>query len=748
MEWKQTLQSIKSHIKITSGKYEISRLQQNKNKTLQDIYPYVKRNEKLKDVYHGIEIEDPYQWLEDPHSLDTKSFANDQEALSSIYLNDYIYREQISEVVKSFLNYPKFLTPVRAGTKYYQIRNDGLQNQDVLHSFEMLDGTPRIFLDPNPLSEDGTISLRAFEFSKNGAVMAYALSQSGSDWLQIKFRNVRTGQDYPETLYKIKYTNISWSKDNLGIFYSGYLCEKNVTYFGFSVKGNTNQKLYYHRLDTDQDKDVLIAEFPDPLMLVLGNVSDCGNYLLVLPKNSCKNNLIYYAKIKEIKDLTKKVKLNRVIGKFKANFNYVTNKGSKFIFVTDFDAPNYKLTEIDFDEVSEKVTSSTVVVPEHEVNVLCWAKPINNVHLVLCYQKDLEHKLSLYTLTGQKLLDFNVEGGSIFDVTGRYDDTEMFFSYTSYLIPNRIYRIDFDNISPEAVKFHETKILGFDENIYKIKRVFYKSLDGTNVPMTILSKLEAKIEANTPCLLYGYGGFGTSLLPRFNILFLVFINVFKGICAVANVRGGNEFGESWHKAGILQNKQNSFDDFEFAARYLIENKYTKSKLLTIYGISNGGLLAAACMNQSPYLFGAVIINVGVLDMLRFNKFTIGYAWITDYGSPENLEEFRQLLNYSPLHNIKIPASGQYPAVLLITAEHDDRVVPSHSLKFIAELQYKIGQLPSQVQPLILRNYSKSGHGAGKPTHKLIDELNDIITFIAKTLKLKFYINIPFQKSCK
>jgi len=525
--------------------------------------------------------------------------------------------------------------------------------------------------------------------------------------------------------------------DNKSCFYGAYLDQEGKT-DGSETDSSKNQKLYYHRLGTPQSDDIVVVEFDDPQIRCQAYVSDCGHYLVLTPIKGCKNNLLYFCNLKTVGDIKSRLPITPVVTEFKADYEFVANNGSKFIFRTNKDAPNYRLVMIDFDNPAE--SNWTVLVPEHPKDVLDWAKPINNNNLVLCYIHDVKDTLSLHKLeTGEKIMDFPLELGSISGIAGRREHTEMFFGFSSFLTPNVIYRVDFKQPEIKATVFYETKVGDFDPSKYESNQVFYNSKDGTKIPMFVVHKKGLVLDGSKPCLLYGYGGFNVSIGPVFGVSRLIFMDSFDGIFAVANIRGGGEYGENWHNAGRFDKKQNVFDDFQYAARYLIEKKYTTSDKLTIQGGSNGGLLVAACINQAPELFGCALCLVGVLDMLRYHKFTIGYAWKSDFGCSEDPEQFKYLYKYSPLNNIRVPPDGiQYPATLLLTADHDDRVVPLHSLKFIAELQDKIGKLPQQKQPLLIRVDTKSGHGAGKPTSKVIEEQTEMLCFIQKSLNLKYY----------
>lgn len=705
-------------------------------RTMSFNYPKPRKDETVTEEYHGTKVSDPYRWLEDPDAEETQRFVNAQNEITKPYIDSCPYKENIKSRITKLWNYPKYTAPFKHGDKYYQYRNTGLQNQSVVFVQETLQDKGTVFIDPNTLSEDGTVALSGTCFSEDGQVFAYGLSSSGSDWIEIRFKSVNTGKDYPEVLKRVKYSSMTWMHDNKGFFYGAYLNQTGKA-DGSETTSSENQKVYYHELGTDQSQDVEAIEFEDKELRMGAYVSDCGTYLVVTPIKGCKNNLLYFARIDSTQKITKKLELTPVVTNFEADYEYITNIGSKFLFRTNKDAPNYRIIIIDFNNPVE--SEWTNLIEENPKDVLDNFLVINNTMLVVCYLKDVKNTMHIFDVkTGKKLHDFNLAVGTISALSGKKYHTEMFYSFCSFLTPNIIYRVEFngDQITEEI--YHETKVGDLDSSIYETEQVFYKSKDGTDIPMFLINKKGLVKDGTSPCLLYGYGGFNVNLTPSFAVSRLVFVNNFNGIYALANIRGGGEYGDKWHNGGRFGNKQNCFDDFQHAAKYLIQENYTTFDKLTIQGGSNGGLLVAACINQAPELFGAAICQVGVLDMLRYHKFTIGYAWKSDYGCAEEEEQFKYLYKYSPLHNIKIPEDGvQYPATLLLTADHDDRVVPLHSLKFIAELQQKIGFLPQQKNPLLIRIETKAGHGAGKPTAKVIEEVTEIFCFISKALNLSF-----------
>jgi len=712
-------------------------------------YPKPRRDESVVEEHFGVSVPDPYRWMEDPDSEETKKYVDDLNQVSRPYISSYENREKMTKQLTELWDYPKISVPSKKGDgKYYFSMNSGLQNQSVIYVQEDLQSEPKVFFDPNTLSEDGTISLARSSFSESGKLWAYGLSKSGSDWFDIHLRNLETGVDYPEVLTKVKFSSVAWTHDNQGIFYGCYPDHSADKATGTDTAKQANQKIYYHRVGTPQSEDVLCCEFPESPKSMIGiEVTHCGQYAVVTTHEECRDNLVYITDLTEILQagISGKLPLTQVVYQLKHDYHYITNTGSRFYFQTNAGAPNYQMVTFDFlaDKPADHMTRSDpwpmkTLVAEDERNVLEWAACVNKDKLVLCYMKDVKNVLDVHHLeSGKKIYNVPLEVGSITGFSGKEKHDEMFFTFSSMVIPSTSFRLDLTQEKPEAKVFKETAIKGFDSADYSVEQVFYPSKDGTKIPMFIAYRKDFKKDGSMPCMLYGYGGFNISLTPYFAISKLFFVQHF-GCLAIPNIRGGGEYGENWHNSGRLLNKQNGFDDFVSAAEYLINEKFTNSQKLCIRGGSNGGLLVGACVNQRPDLFGAAEAAVGVLDMLRFHKFTIGHAWCSDFGDPDKEEDFHYIHKYSPLHNIRPPVKGgSYPAVLLTTADHDDRVVPSHTLKFIAELNHVMGGLEAQKHPLMARVDTKAGHGGGKPTKKVIEEIVDVYSFLAKAMDLTF-----------
>lgn len=675
-------------------------------------YPKTKKIEQIDD-YHGTKISDPYRWLEDDNSAETKAWVEAQNKVTFAYLNQIPERAKLKARLTELWNYERYSAPFEQGGKYFYTKNDGLQNQSVWYVAESVKDKGRVLLDPNKLSTDGTVALSGASISDDGKLLAYGLSSSGSDWVEWRFREVETGKDLPDVLKDIKFSGASFSKDTKGVFYSRFpAIDEKAKLTGL----NFNQKIYYHRFGTAQSEDALVYERPDDKeMSVGGGVSEDGKYLIInVSKGTSPKNMVYY------KDLSKAdSKVMPLIDKFESSYGFVGNDGTTFYFRTDKDASRGRLVSVD---ISKETKEWKEVVPEGK-ETLGGISFINN-QFVTNYLKDAYTQIRIYDLNGKFVRNVDLPGiGSAGGFSGERDDTETFYTFSSYATPPTIFRYDMKTGKSEVFRTSNVK---FNSADYEVRQVKYKSKDNTEVPMFIVHKKGLKMDGTNPTLLYGYGGFNSSLTPGFSVARLAWLEM-GGVYAVANLRGGGEYGKEWHESAIKLKRQNAFDDFIAAAEYLISAKYTSPKKLAIQGGSNGGLLVGAVLNQRPELFGAALPAVGVMDMLRFHKFTAGRYWTSDYGSPDNAEEFAAIYKYSPLHNLK--KGTKYPAVLVTTADHDDRVVPAHSFKYAATLQ----EAQSGDAPVLIRIETKAGHGAGKPTAKVIEEQADIYGFLMKNL---------------
>ncbi|BAY61063.1 peptidase S9 prolyl oligopeptidase [Calothrix brevissima NIES-22] len=684
-------------------------------------YPPSRKSDRV-DNYHGTIVADPYRWLENPDSPETRAWIEAQNQLTFAYLNQIPAQEKIRQRLTKLWNYERYSIPFKEGEslgnnsqeRYFYFKNDGLQNQSVLYTLKTLDARPQVLLDPNKLSEDGTVALSGLSISNNSQFLAYSLSTGGSDWQEWKVRNIETGEDLPDQLKWIKFSSASWTNDHQGFFYSRY-DEPNEKSQLEDV--NYYQKLYYHRLGTPQSADILIYQRPDQKEWGFnGYVTEDGKYLIIsVWLGTDSKNLVFY------KDLTNPdAEVVELINQFEADYSFIDRDDNIFYFRTDLKAPRGRLIAIDINKPAPEYWQE--IIPQatetlEDVSIL-------NNQFVADYLKDAHSQIKIFDIKGKFVREVELPGlGSVNGFDGKRYDTETFYSFTSFTTPGTIYR--YDMVTGKSEVFRQPQV-DFKPEDYETKQVFYQSKDGTKVPMFITHKKGIKLDGNNPTYLYAYGGFNASMTPSFSVSLLVWMEM-GGVYAMPNIRGGGEYGEEWHQAGMKLKKQNVFDDFIAAAEWLIANKYTKSAKLAIAGGSNGGLLVGACMTQRPDLFGAALPAVGVMDMLRFHKFTIGWAWTSEYGSPDNPEEFKALYAYSPLHNIK-PGTA-YPATLITTADHDDRVVPAHSFKFAAALQ----AAQAGDAPILIRIETKAGHGAGKPTTKTIEELTDKWAFLVRVL---------------
>ncbi|MEH2253906.1 prolyl oligopeptidase family serine peptidase [Nostoc sp.] len=677
------------------------------------------------DNYHGTLVADPYRWLEDPDSEETRTWIEAQNQVTYGYLSEIPTREKIKQRLTKLWDYEKYGIPFKEGEslqdgsteRYFYFKNDGLQNQSVLYTLKTLEDQPKVLLDPNKLSEDGTVALSGLSISEDAKLLAYGLSASGSDWQEWKVRDVETGEDLQEHLKWIKFSGASWTHDHQGFFYSRYDEPNEKTQL---EDVNYYQKLYYHQLGKSQSEDVLIYHRPDQKEWGFsGGVTEDGRYLIIsIWLGTDSKNLFFY------KDLTNpNAEVVELINQFEADYSFINNDDSVFYFRTDLNAPRGRVIAIDTKNPAKE--NWREIIPQ-SAETLESVGILNN-QFVADYLKDAHSQIKIFDLKGAFVREVKLPGlGSAGGFGGKRNDTETFYIYTSFTTPGTTYR--YDMITGKSTVFRQPEV-DFNPDDYETKQVFYHSKDGTKVPMFITHKKGIKLDGNNPTYLYAYGGFNASMTPGFSVSLLVWMEM-GGIYAMPNIRGGGEYGEEWHQAGMKDKKQNVFDDFIGAAEWLIANKYTKTDKLAIAGGSNGGLLVGACMAQRPDLFGAALPAVGVMDMLRFHKFTIGWAWTSEYGSADNPEEFPALYAYSPLQNLKPDTA--YPATLITTADHDDRVVPAHSFKFAAALQ----EAHAGDAPTLIRIETKAGHGAGKPTAKIIEEAADKWAFLMRTLDVE------------
>jgi len=686
-----------------------------KNITDRLVYPNSPQKEHI-DFLHGLRIPDPYRWLEEIDSTQTEEWIKAQNNLSSHYLAAIPAGQVIKERLQNLWNYDKFGVPFRRGDYFFFTRHDGLQNQPVLYWTTSLDDEPKVLLDPNQLSKDGTVALTSYAVSEDGKRIAYGLSSAGSDWQEWHIREVETGDDLTDHLKWVKFSGASWTHDGQGFFYSRYdEPEEGTAYKG----ANYYQKLYYHRVGSPQSADELVYERPDHKEWgFTGSVTEDGRYLLIAVwKGTHRENGLFYKDLQA--DDSKVIEL---LNEFDANYIFISNDGPVFYLMTDLNAPLSKVIAINITDPDR--ANWQEIIPE-AADVLQSVSLVGNM-FITSYLYNAHSRVLVLDKTGKVVHKVKLPTiGSVYGFDGRREDQETFYFFTGFTTPGTIYRYD--------MQTGQSRILwapkvDFDSAAYVTEQVFCTSKDGVQIPMFICHKQGLKRDGDTPTYLYGYGGFNIALTPAFSVSNLVWMEM-GGIYVQANLRGGGEYGRSWHEAGMKLNKQNVFDDFIAAAEWLIENKYTSTPKLAIGGGSNGGLLIGACITQRPDLFGACLIRVGVLDMLRFHKFTIGWAWISDYGSPENREEFDALYAYSPYHNLQ--QGTVYPATLIITGDHDDRVFPGHSFKFAAALQ----SVQHRERPALIRIDTKAGHGMGKPIAKLIEEQTACWAFLVKNLAM-------------
>jgi len=673
-------------------------------------YPAAHKGDQVDD-YHGTQVADPYRWLEDVDSDETKAWVEAQNVVTFKYLESIPVRDKIKDRLTKLWDYPKFGAPFREGERYFFSKNDGLQNQSVIYVQDGLDGEPRVLIDPNTLSEDGTIALGGLSISDDGKKMAWATNVSGSDWRTWYVRDIDTGEDLPDKVEWSKFSGASWDEKNEGFYYSRY----DEPAEGDELESaNYYQKLYYHKVGTPQSEDVLVYDRPDQKEWgFAGSVTESGDYLiLTVWKGTSPMNRLFY---KDLRDPN--AEIVELIDTLEADYGFVDHDDTVFYIKTDLDAPKKRLVAIDIANPAKSEWHE--MIAEKDIT-LRGISMINGNEFVASYMKDAHSVVYRFDIHGHQIGELELPGiGSAGGVGGHREDTETFYTFTSFLYPPTIFKYDFT--TGKSTTFREPEI-DVDLSKYTTEQVFYPSKDGTKIPMFIVRKKDIEMDGSNPTLLYGYGGFNVSLTPYFSISRLAWVEM-GGIFALANLRGGGEYGEDWHQAGMLKNKQNVFDDFIAGGEYLIAQGYTSKDKLACAGGSNGGTLVGAVCNQRPDLWQAGLPAVGVMDMLRFHLFTIGWAWVSDYGSSEDPDMFPTLYAYSPYHNLE--DGVDYPAMMITTADHDDRVVPGHSFKYAARIQ----EAHAGTDPVIIRIETKAGHGGGKPTSKIIEEVADEWSFL-------------------
>lgn len=658
------------------------------------------------DIYFDIEVKDPYRWLEDDRSSETEAWVKAQNNTTHKYLDQIAFRNDLKTRLKKLWNYEKITAPFKEGDFTYFYKNDGLQNQYVVYR-KKGDGEPEVFLDPNKFSEDGTTSLAGLSFTKDGSLAAYLISEGGSDWRKAIVLNTKTLEIVEDTIVDLKFTGLSW-KGNEGFFYSSY--DKPD---GSELSAKTDQhKLYYHKIGTSQNEDqVIYGGSPDEKHRYIGaDVTDDNRYLLIYARNTTAGNKLFIQDLNDPNGL-----MVPIVSDEDSDTNVIENVGSKLFIVTDRDAPNKKIVTVD--AANPESENWKTLIPETE-NVLTASK--GGSYFFTEYMIDAISKVYQYDYNGKLVREVKLPGlGSASGFGGKNEDKEFYFNFTNYTMPSSSYKF---NVETGSYDLYWKPEIDFNPSDYESKQVFYNSKDGTKVPMMITYKKGIQLNGQNPTILYAYGGFNISLTPSFSIANAVWMEQ-GGIYAVPNIRGGGEYGKEWHDAGTKLQKQNVFDDFIAAAEYLISNDYTSSEYLAIRGGSNGGLLVGATMTQRPELMKVALPAVGVMDMLRYHTFTSGAGWAYDYGtSQDNKEMFEYLKGYSPVHNVK--SGVKYPATLVTTGDHDDRVVPAHSFKFAAELQEK----QAGDNPTLIRIETNAGHGAGTPVSKIIEQYADIYGF--------------------
>jgi len=678
-------------------------------------YPSARRGDQVDD-YHGIKVADPYRWMEDVDSPETHAWVEAEAKLASDYLKAIPGRDRIAQRLKEIWNFERWGAPEKHGGEWFYSHNDGLQNQSVLFTTTNPEQTARILLDPNGLAKDGTIALRAAGYSNDGRLMAYGLSEAGSDWETWRVRDVASGKDMPDEIHWAKFTTASWRKDASGFYYSGY----PATDAGQSLKArNQFHTVFFHKVGTAQAQDSKVyTRTGEPDWFVGAQVTDDGRYLVVTANHGTdvRNTL-------SAADLAADAAVKPVIAEPRANYTFIGNIGSTLYVLTDDDAPRYRVVAIELGHPGQEHWRDVVA---ESADTLDSATLVGH-QIIALYLHDAHSVVRRFSPTGKSLGDVALPGlGTASGFAGRIDDAVTYYAYTDYTTPASIYRLDLKTGS--TALWRGPVLSGFKSGAYETKQVFYKSKDGTRVPMFVTARRGLNLDGSHPTILYGYGGFNDSLQPAFSPAVAAWLEL-GGVYAAANLRGGGEYGRAWHEQGMKTHKQNVFDDFIAAAEYLIANRWTSRERLAINGASNGGLLIGAVEEQRPDLFAAAVAQVGVMDMLRFREFTVGKAWESDYGSVDNEDELRALMAYSPYYNVR--PNVVYPTTLILTADHDDRVFPAHSFKFAAAMQNS----DPHGNPILIRIDLRAGHGSGKPVAKRVEEAADIYSFVLNAMGL-------------
>jgi prolyl oligopeptidase len=682
-------------------------------------YPATKKVDHV-DTYHGEKIADPYRWLEDDNSAETKAWVKAQNAVSSKYLQSLPNREKIKARYTALYNFEKFGLPVKEGGRYFWTRNDGLQQQDILYVADSLQGTPRVLIDPNTMSKDGTFALSSTSVSRDGKLLLYGASSAGSDWTEFRVRDIATGNDLSDHIQWVKFSGAEWSPDGKGFFYSAYAAPKA----GEKLTGtNFFQKAFYHRLGTKQAKDVVVYERADQKEWGFATAASEDKALLTISvwRGADAKNGLLWAPLDKDGGFTG-AKFNELTLDFDAEYNVIGSRDKTLWIKTNFGAPRGRVMQIDLNKPAK--SEWKVIVPESE-QTLEGVSIVGNT-IIAQYLKDARSVVQRFSLDGKALGELTLPGvGTASGFGGKFADPETFFAFTSLTEPSAVYRYD---VTKNEVNVWRKPKTAFDASQFESKQVFVASKDGTKIPVFIAHKKGIKLDGNNASYLTAYGGFGISTTPSYRVTAGAWMEM-GGVFVLASIRGGGEYGKAWHDAAKGEKRQNAFDDFIAVTQWLSTNGYSKPEKIGVIGGSNGGLLIGAVVNQRPEIFGAAIPEVGVMDMLRFHKFTIGWGWIPEYGTSEKAEDFAHLKKTSPLHNIK--SGAKYPPIMVMTSDHDDRVVPAHSFKYAAALQ----ATDTGTAAKIIRIETSAGHGAGSPTSKIIDGRTDVLAFFANALGL-------------